>query len=248
MKLEIKHIQKSFGENKVLKDVSFKTEQGKVYVLMGTNGSGKTTLFNIITGFLKPDKGKVVLNNEDITNQESFLINAKGISRTFQDLRLIEDLSVKENLLLAFKNQVGEKWWKALMPTKYYQSEQKENKLKADKILQETFIDNVAEQKAGEISYGQQKLLTLACCMANDSQVFLLDEPVAGVNPAYREKLTAIINKLKETGKTFLIIEHNTDFITQIADKIFFLNNGIVTEYDTYDEMRNDEQVKEAYV
>ncbi len=248
MKLEIKHIEKSFGENQILKDISFELKQGKVYVLMGTNGSGKTTLFNILTGFLKPENGQILFNDNSILNKEPHLINTKGISRTFQDLRLIEELSVKENVMLSFQNQEGEKWWKALLPNNNYKTEQTKNTNRTNKILQETFISEIENQKAGEISYGQQKLLTLACCIANNADLFLLDEPVAGVNPVFREKLITIINKLKEKGKSFIIIEHNADFISEIADKILFLNSGIVKEYESYPEMREDEQVKEAFV
>jgi len=248
MKLEIKHIEKSFGENQILKDISFEVEQGKVYVLMGTNGSGKTTLFNILTGFLKPEGGQILFNNESILNKEPYLINTNGISRTFQDMRLIEEISVKENIMLSFKNQEGEKWWKALLPKNNYKTEQIENISKANEILDETFISEVSNQKAGEISYGQQKLLTLACCIANNADLFLLDEPVAGVNPIYREKLITVINILKEKGKAFIIIEHNADFISKIADKILFLNSGIIKEYENYSAMREDEQVKEAFI
>jgi len=248
MKLKVKHIEKSFGENKVLKDISFEMEQGKIYVLMGTNGSGKTTLFNILTGFLKPEYGEIIFNNHSILNKEPHLINKYGISRTFQDLRLIKELSVKENVMLSFKNQEGEKWWKALLPKNNYKTEQAENKNKTSEILQEAFISDVENQKAREISYGQQKLLTLACCIANNADLLLLDEPVAGVNPIYRDKLITLIKKMKEKGKTFLIVEHNEDFITEIADKILFLNSGIIKEYESYSVMRNDEQIKEAFV
>ncbi len=240
MLLELKHIKKSFGDNQVLKDVSFKMKQGKVYVLMGTNGSGKTTLFNILTGFLKPENGQLTFNNKNLLNKEPHSINAIGISRTFQDLRLIEELSVKENVLLSFKNQEGEKWWKALLPKSNYKTEQAENLKKTNEILQETFISEVAEQKAGEISYGQQKLLTLACCIANNADLYLLDEPVAGVNPVYREKLIKVINNLKEKGKTFLIIEHNEDFIKNIFDKLLFLDSGSISEFNNYDVMEKN--------
>jgi len=248
MKLTIRHIEKSFGENQILKDISFEIEQGKVYVLMGANGSGKTTLFNILTGFLKPENGNIKFNNKNILNKEPHLVNKSGISRTFQDLRLIEELSVKENVMLSFKNQEGEKWWKAILPSNNYKTEQKDNRSSTNKILQETFISDVANQKAGEISYGQQKLLTLACSIANNAVLFLLDEPVAGVNAVYREELITVIKKLREKGETFLIIEHNADFITKIADKILFLKSGMIKEYETYSAMRNDVQVKEAFV
>ena len=246
--LNIEHIKKSFGENQVLKDVDFSLEKGKIYVLMGTNGSGKTTLFNIITGFLKADAGQIKLNERNITNNEPHIINRMGITRTFQDLRLIEDLTVLENVMLAFPNQEGEKWWKTIFPNQNIRQEQTENKQKADEILKTCFIDDVANSKAGEISYGQQKLLTLACCIANNAEVFLLDEMVAGVNPKYRELLVNVIQTLQKQGKTFLIIEHNTDFIQAVSNKILFLNEGVINTYDTYEQMRNDEYVKEAYI
>lgn len=246
MILETKHITKSFGENKVLRDISFELEKGKIYFLMGANGSGKTTLLNILTGFLTSDKGNISWNGKDIINEDPYLINKNGVSRTFQDLRLIEELTVKENVLLSFKNQEGEKWWKAILPKNKYNTEQNNNI--ANKILKETFIGEVGNQKAKEISYGQQKLLTLACCIANDAELFLLDEPVAGVNPNFREKLSNVIRNLQNKEKTFLIIEHNSDFIKLLANRILFLNEGTIFEYESYQDMRMDKHVREAFV
>jgi len=246
--LKTKHIAKSYGEKQVLKDVSFELHKGTITVLMGTNGSGKTTLFNILTGFLKADKGEALLNGQSVLNKAPHLLNQFGISRTFQDMRLIGKLTVKENVLLAFPKQQGENWWNTLLPNSKVKTEQKQNAEKADELLKLCFIDNVAENKAYEISYGQQKLLNLACCMANDAEVILLDEPVAGVNPIFRERLTEIIQNLKTQGKAILIIEHNTDFIEQIADEILFLNDGVLTRFDNYDTLRNNPQVQEAYI
>ncbi len=248
MPLEIKHIEKSFGDNLILKNISFTLETSQIYVLMGANGSGKTTLFNIITGFLQSDKGDVYWNSKNLFSKKPHTINKIGISRTFQDLRLIKELTVKENVLLAFKNQEGEKWWKALMPKSGYNKEQHKNSIKVNNILKETFIDEISEYMAGEISYGQQKLLTLACCIANDAELFLLDEPVAGINPVYREKLVSVIEKLKYQGKTFLIIEHNSDFITEIADKILFLRGDTISEYESYSSLKNDKQVMNSLI
>jgi len=247
LSLEIQHIAKSFGDKKVLEDVSFRLAKGKATVLMGTNGSGKTTLYNIITGFLKADSGKVLLHNKTIDGQPPHLRNAKGISRTFQDMRLVGELTVLENVLLAFQNQSGEKWWKVLFPSKAVKQEQEVNTGKAKNILKECFIADVADSKAAEISYGQQKLLNLACCMANDAEVILLDEPVAGVNPIYRDKLESIIQELKK-DKALLIIEHNTDFIEAVADELLFLNAGKIAKFADYATMRNNEAVQEAYI
>lgn len=248
MTLKIRHIAKSYGEKQVLKDVSFELQKGMVTVLMGTNGSGKTTLFNIVSGFLKQDKGEISLNGKTINQTEPHQINQLGIARTFQDMRLIGRLTVKENVLLVFPKQQGEHWWNVLLPNKKVKQEQETNRRKADELLKTCFIDNVADQKASEISYGQQKLLNLACCMANNTSVILLDEPVAGVNPVYRDRLTTIIQQLKQQGKSILIIEHNTDFIEQVADEILFLNDGTLTLFDNYETLKNNPQVQEAYI
>lgn len=248
MTLKILHIAKSYGEKQVLKDVSFELQKGTVTVLMGTNGSGKTTLFNILSGFLKQDKGEILLDNKTINQTEPYQINQLGIARTFQDMRLIGKLKVKENLLLAFPKQKGEKWWNVLLPNKKVKQEQDANQTKANELLKTCFIDDVVDQKANEISYGQQKLLNLACCMANNTSVILLDEPVAGVNPVYRDRLTTIIQQLKQQDKAILIIEHNTDFIEQVADEILFLNDGTLTLFDNYETLKNNPQVQEAYI
>ncbi len=248
MLLEVKHISKSFGDNNVLKDVSFSLEKGSISVLMGTNGSGKTTLFNIISGFLQADNGEVYIENNKLNSLKAHEINRLGITRTFQDMRLIGDLSVMENVMLAFTNQKGEKWWKNIVPNQAIKQEQLHNEQRAIEILKMCFINDIADSKASEISYGQQKLLNLACCIANNPKVLLLDEPVAGVNPLYRERLSEVITQLKEQGKTLLIIEHNTDFIEKVADKILFLNDGYIREFENYTILKENENVKNAFV
>ncbi|PVZ12815.1 ABC transporter ATP-binding protein [Porphyromonas loveana] len=248
MQLSVSHIAKSFGQHQVLTDVSFELSGGKIDVLMGTNGSGKTTLLNIVSGFLPQDKGDVSFDGTRTNHLPAYRISRMGITRTFQDMRLIGKLSVLENVLLSFPAQQGERWWKTLLPNRKITQEQQKNLDQAMGILKTCFIDDIAGSKAAEISYGQQKLLNLACSMANDPQVLLLDEPVAGVNIAYRDKLAEVIRKLKTEGKALLIIEHNTDFIESIADRILFLNRGRVTAFDDYTSFKNNEEVKEAYI
>ncbi len=248
MTLIIENISKSYGDKKVLQDISFSLEEGTIYVLMGTNGSGKTTLFNIISGFLNSDSGTILLNDDSLQKVAPHQINRKGITRTFQDMRLLNELTVLENVLLAFPNQKGEHWWNVLLPNTKVKTEEKTNTTIAISILAKCFIDDVATSKAGKISYGQQKLLNIACCIANNATLFLLDEPVAGVNPVYRDKLVSIIKALKAENKTVLIIEHNTDFIEAVADEILFLNNGKIAKFANYAHLRNNESVQEAYL
>lgn len=248
MELAASHIKKSFGSNKILVDVSFKLSAGKVVVLLGTNGAGKTTLFNILSGFLKPDNGEVFLDKISLLGLKPSAIARLGIGRTFQDMRLIENMSVFENLMLSFPAQEGEKWWNTLFPLPKVATEENVNAKKAKQILQDCFIEDVADNEAKDLSYGQQKLLNLACCMARNASIWLLDEPAAGVSPAYREKLSEVIQQQKSEGKSILLIEHNSDFIKAVADEIFFLNRGVIRSFLSYDEFRQDTDVKDAYV
>lgn len=245
MTLQVKHISKAFGDNHVLDGASLSLEFGQISVLMGANGSGKTTLFNIISGFLKPDAGGVYLNDKLIKSLSPYKIARMGLSRTFQDMRLIGSLTVRENILLAFSQQRGEAWWRVCCPNR---DEEQHLGGRADEILQTCFIEDVAGSLAGQISYGQQKLLNLACCLASDAPILLLDEPVAGVNPRYRDLLAQVILGLRASGKALLIIEHNQDFIELVADKILFLNEGKISEYASYKAFRENEIVQNAYV
>lgn len=246
--LELINIQKSFGERGILSGINLKLEKGNVYTLMGANGAGKTTLFNIITNFLKADQGTVLFKGKRIDHLSPVAINSLGITRTFQNLRLIEGLSVKENILLAFKGNKGERIWNALLPGIFLKNDFECLEQKANEIIRKIFLDDVAESKAGEISYGQQKLLTMGCCLANNAELLLLDEPVAGINPIYLKKIIIVINDTKAMGNTVLVIEHNTDFIEEVSDKLFFLDNGTISTFDSYNLLRNNEKVQEAYL
>lgn len=249
MILQLQHINFGFTpEKQILKNLTLDFEEEKIYALMGSNGAGKTTLFNLVTGFFKLKSGKVIFNGVDITNKKPYRINRYGIGRTFQDLRLITKLSVKENIVLAMQHNPTDSWLLALLAEKFKTKSNLELDIKANELLSRFFLDDVIESLAGEISYGQQKLLSLACCVANGASLFLLDEPVAGIQPEYRNKMIVLLKQLKEEGKTILMIEHNVDFIAEVADKILFLHEGIINTFDTIDTLRKDKQVMEAYI
>jgi len=246
--LEIKNIHKSFGEQKVLQGLSMEFEHGKIHTLIGGNGTGKTTLFNLITGFLRPDQGEIKLNGKRIDNHSPVSINKKGITRTFQDLRIINQLSVKENLLLSFKNNPGEKILNAFLPSSVFKKQYEQLNEKVEIILDKVHLKIVADNLAGEISYGQQKLLTIGCCLANDAELLLLDEPVAGIDKDNYTRIYDLILELKNEGKTILQIEHNHGFVEQLSDGIWFLNDGKASYFDQYKEFINDTLVKETYL
>lgn len=215
---------------------------------MGSNGAGKTTLFNILMGFIKPQVGDVFFREKNITNLQPYRINRQGIGRTFQDLRLITKLTVKENIILAMQNNPTDNWLNAMIPTFFYRNSTQVLNKKANEIIERFFLKDVINAPAGNISYGQQKLLSLGCCVANEADLILLDEAVAGIQPEYRNKIATVITQLRNQGKTILLIEHNTDFIADVADKIFFLHEGKISSFEDMETFRKDKNVLEAYI
>ena len=246
--LVVTDIHKSFDDRKILSGLNFELETGNIYSLMGANGAGKTTLFNILTGFLVAESGNIYFKDKNIANFSPIGINSLGITRTFQNLRLIEGLSVKENILLSFKGNKGENILNAILPEFFFKEHYDSFNTRAEQIIEQIFLSDAVESKAGEISYGQQKLLTLGCCLANDAELFLLDEPVAGINPDYRGKIVSLLKDIKSSGKTIFLIEHNADFIADVSDKLFFLSNGAISAFGSYDELKEDTLVQEAYL
>lgn len=248
MLLHIENVSFGFSpERKIFNNLSLNIEEGNIYALMGDNGSGKTTLFNLLTGFLKILSGKITYKKFDITNIEPFRINLLGISRTFQDLRSIGKLTVKENVLLALPHYPTNNCVKALLPSAFFKSRVNKLDLLADMILETYCLTAVKDSLAAEISFGQQKLLNLACCIANGAEMLLLDEPVAGVSVTYREIITGLILELRREGKTIFIIEHNTEFISETANQFLFLRGGVVSIFNTLEQLKDSEQAANGY-
>ena len=246
--LEIQNISKSFGENNVLRGIDMSFEKGQIYTLVGGNGTGKTTLFNLITGFLRPDQGKIIYDSKEIQKSVPVAINHYGITRTFQDLRIINQLTVKENVLLSFKNNPGEQILQAIIPQRIFQGQYDELEEKARQIIRKVHLEDVENNLAGEISYGQQKLLTIACCLGNDANLLLLDEPVAGIDKDNYTRIYDLVAQLKDEGKTIVQIEHNHGFVESLSDFIWFLNAGTATLFDSYISFTNDPIVKQTYL
>lgn len=207
MILKINNLSKSFGDVSVLNDINLILEKGLIYTLRGGNGSGKTTLINIISGFLKSDRGNIEFKGQAINNLSPNYINRLGIGRTFQDLRLAMQLSVYENILLAIEK-------------KMFAYPIKSQIFKVNDILEKISLSEKRNELAGEISFGQQKLLTIGCCIANNAELLLIDEPVAGVDAVNIQKLITLIMDLKQSGKTILQIEHNLEYIQNTSDAI----------------------------
>lgn len=189
---EIDGLDKRFGGVKALAGFSCSLDEGEILGLIGPNGAGKTTLFNVVSGFLTADCGKVLSKGKEITGFPPYRITNLGISRTFQNLRLIRQISVLDNVLLSFQDQPGEKLRNVFFRWRCCRDGENANRKEALHLLEEAGISHKADEPAEELSYGQQKLLSLVCCLASRSEVLLLDEPVAGIAPEMIEKILCI--------------------------------------------------------
>ena len=248
--LRVDGLVKRFGGVTAVDGATFEVEQGSLTGLIGPNGAGKSTTFNCITGVHEPTAGSVTFNGEDITGLEPYQIARKGLVRTFQIARELEEMTVLENLMLAPKGQIGESALRAVTPG-----------LRGDVITQETAIrerawetldffeiDHLATEHAGNLSGGQRKLLEMARALMTDPEMVLLDEPLAGVNPTLEEKLLDRVHKLREDGYTFLLVEHDMDVIMNNCEHVIVMHQGSVLAEGTGDEIRNDDRVIEAYL
>lgn len=242
--LKIKNLTKNFGEMKAVNNCSFEIETGKITALIGPNGSGKTTIFNLISGIIKPDQGGIFLNNQNIINYSVDRISNFGISRLFQQPRLFKNLTVKENLLLAIDNE-DVKFWKNIFGLNKTTAEKEGAVLK---ILKDVGILETKNKLAGDLSFGQKRLMELAMAILNPHQLLILDEPVGGVSPKIKENIAKFLLDLKKQGQTILIIEHNMPFIMNIADWIIVINVGRVIAEGPPDEIKRNKDALEAYL
>lgn len=239
--LKISKVQKYFGGIHALDYCSLEIKKGKITAIIGPNGSGKSTLFNVISHIEKKDSGTIYLGKESLNGKEDFEIARSGISRTFQDVRLFKNLSIKDHLEIALSNS-DEKLLKNLF------KETKADNSRISEILSIVGLEKPQETYATDLSYGQRKLLDLAIAIAKPHEILMLDEPVAGVNPKLRIKIKDIVKNLNKKGETILLIEHDMNFVMNIADYVYVLDEGKVIAQGLPKEIQNNKKVLEAYL
>jgi len=227
--LRIDDVVKKFGEVAALDHCSFDIGRGSITGLIGPNGAGKTTLFNLITGVLQPDSGHVFFKGEEITGRKPYEIARRGIGRTYQIIRIFPKMTLLENLIVVGKGR------------------EKRVMKRAMDLLQLVKLSEKKDDYASDLSFGQQKLLSLAQVLMFDAELILLDEPAAGINPTLQNELMAMIHKLNEEGKTFIIVEHDMSVIMNHCQNAIALNYGQKIAEGSCSVIQQDETLLEHY-
>ncbi len=245
---EVKNLLKDFDGIRAIDDLSLELNKGQITALIGPNGAGKTTVFNVITGFLRPDRGEVQINSKRISGLPPYKIARMGIGRTFQNIRLFPQLTVLENLLLALKYDTGERLTSALLRSKRMVREDNENRLTAITFLKKVGLEHKQDALGQELSHGQRRLVEISRLLALNPQLLMLDEPTAGLFPEMVTEMKKLIRQLKNDGKTILFIEHDMKVVMDIAERIIVLNYGKIIADGSPLEIQNNAEVITAYL
>ncbi|ARE38443.1 Branched-chain amino acid transport ATP-binding protein [Rhodovulum sp. P5] len=247
--IQVENLHKHFGGFHAVDGTSIEIATGSITGLIGPNGAGKSTLFNVIAGVLPPTSGRVTMDGEDITGLPPHELFHKGLLRTFQIAHEFSSMTVRENLMMVPAGQSGETLWHAWFRRGQVAREERALARKADEVLEFLTIDHLADERAGNLSGGQKKLLELGRTMMVDAKIVFLDEVGAGVNRTLLNTIgDAIVRLNKERGYTFCVIEHDMDFIGRLCDPVIVMAEGKVLSIGKADEIMQDEAVIEAYL
>jgi branched-chain amino acid transport system ATP-binding protein len=247
--LEIKNLTKDFGGVRAVDNVSHRLEKGGLYAIIGPNGAGKTTIFNLITGIYKPTRGQIFFEGDEITGLITHQIAQRGIARTFQNIRLFSDFSVRDNVRTACHRYASYSIWEGLIPTPRRKREEKDLAERTARLLELVDLTKRADELSKNLPYGHQRRLEIARALAQEPKLLLLDEPAAGMNPDETVDLMAFIKQIHKTfDLTILLIEHHMEVVMGLADDIVVINFGRTIAQGTPDEVQSNPTVIEAYL
>jgi len=245
--LVVKSVSKSFGGLKAVDVQHLEIESGVITALIGPNGAGKTTFFNLLTAFDSIDSGSIQLFGKDIAGVASHNLAKKGMVRTFQLTKALSKMTVIDNLKLGALHQSGENFFKSLF-TPIWSSQEREIESRADALLDRFNLSHMRDEFAGTMSGGQRKLLEMARALMTDPQILMLDEPMAGVNPALTQSLLGHVKSLRDEGRTVIFVEHNMDVVRDISDWVVVMAEGAIIAEGTPDHIRSNQVVIDAYL
>lgn len=247
--LAVERLSKHFDGLKAVDDVSFEVAEKTITSLIGPNGAGKTTIFNLINGLLPASAGQVRYKGDRIDMLAAQKIAQLGLGRAFQEPRVFGHMTVLENVLVGITHQRGERLLAALYPWGKARREEKENREKAREILVFMELADKADELAENLSYGQQRFLSVARLLAMEPEILLMDEPTVGLHPEEISKLMGLLRAdVKDKGRTILLVEHNMDVVMMVSDKIILLVEGSIVAQGTPAQMRNNSALWEAYL
>ena len=246
--LRLEALSKSFGGLRAVSDLSFEVKAGTITSLIGGNGAGKTSAFNLITGNLAPDSGEIYFRGQRVDGLPPHKVARAGIARGFQELRLFNRLSARDNIEVAIPGQRGESLWRSLIGGRSLRDEAKASEASSVQLLHDLSIEAHADALAERLSYGQQKLLSLGRLLAAQGELLLLDEPTSGLSPGMVEDFCARMRRLTDGGKTILLIEHNVEIVMRLSDWIIVMHQGAKIAEGTPDQVRNNVVVMHTYL
>jgi len=241
------NVRKNFGGVTAVDVQHLEVQRGSITALIGPNGAGKTTLFNLLTGFDTPDTGEWMFDSKNLKKVVAHKTANLGMVRTFQLTKSLTKLSVIENMKLGATHQMGEKWWNGLLPFRYRKQEAIIER-RADELLKRFKLDHMRDQYAGTLSGGQRKLLEMARALMTNPRLVMLDEPMAGVNPALKQSLNEHIRGLRDDGMTVLFVEHDMDMVHDISDWVVVMAEGRIIAEGTPEQISANPAVIEAYL
>jgi branched-chain amino acid transport system ATP-binding protein len=247
MLLQFNQISKNFGGLQVLQGVQFEVPQGGIFGLIGPNGAGKTTVFNLITGLLRASSGNIIFDGQDIGNVAPHKITERGIARTFQNIRVFKEMTLLENVVVGMHDHLDYGFGGLLLNLGSFRRIEQEARERALELLSWVRLDHKAGMLADSLSYGEQRKLEFARALATKPKL-LLDEPVAGMNPSEKTELMTEILNIKERGFSIFMIEHDMRFVMGLCDRIAVLNFGKIIAEGTPDQIKNNQEVIEAYL